>query len=80
MGLTYRFAPNVAFDLVYAYMWAGSALDQMRVQPNGTPAFCGDRYSSGCNPTGAQFSDAVQPATKRAEDVWKAVARVRVTF
>jgi len=26
--MTWRFAPNVALDLVWAYMWTGSAFDQ----------------------------------------------------
>lgn len=30
-GLTYRFAPNMAFDLIGAYFFAGSALDHARV-------------------------------------------------
>ncbi len=29
-GFTYRFAPNVAFDGIYAYMFTGGALDQPR--------------------------------------------------
>ena len=28
LGTTWRFAPNTALDLVWAYMWTGSALDQ----------------------------------------------------
>jgi hypothetical protein len=52
-GFTYRFAPNVAFDGIYAYMWTGSALDQPR--------------SAG-------------GVVEKADDVWKAVARMRVTF
>jgi len=28
LGMTWRFAPNVALDLVWAYMWTGSAFDQ----------------------------------------------------
>lgn len=30
-GFTYRFAPNIAFDMVGAYLFAGSALDHQRV-------------------------------------------------
>lgn len=52
-GLTYRFAPNVQFDLVGAILWAQDALDHARV--TGGP-------------------------TKDADNVYKAVARIRFTF
>jgi hypothetical protein len=35
IGLTWRFAPNVAFDLVGAYLWAGHALDNTEVRTTG---------------------------------------------
>jgi hypothetical protein len=31
LGLTYRFAPNVALDLIGSYMWTGAALDNAGV-------------------------------------------------
>jgi hypothetical protein len=31
LGMTYRFAPNVALDLIGSYMWTGSALDNAGV-------------------------------------------------
>lgn len=52
-GFTYRFAPNVAFDGIYAYMFTGGALDA---------------------------PDAAGGTVRSADDVWKAVARMRVTF
>jgi hypothetical protein len=39
LGLTWRFAPNTAFDLVGAYLFAGSALDT-RVCPSGNAGGC----------------------------------------
>jgi hypothetical protein len=53
LGLTYRFAPNVALDLMGAYLWAGNAMDHKRT-------------------AAGQVEDA--------DDVWKATARVRVTW
>jgi hypothetical protein len=53
LGLTYRFAPNVALDLVGAYLFAGNAMDHARTN-------------------GGQTMDA--------DNVYKAVARVRVTW
>ena len=53
LGLTYRFAPNVAFDLVGAYLFAGDAMNH-------------------ANTPGGDVKDA--------DDVYKAVARVRFTF
>jgi hypothetical protein len=53
LGLTYRFAPNVAFDLMGAYMFVGSAMNH-------------------ANTPGGDVKDA--------DDVYKAVARVRFTF
>ena len=52
-GLTYRFAPNVAFDLIGAYMFAGDAMNHANV-------IGGD--------------------VKDADNIYKAVARVRFTF
>jgi hypothetical protein len=34
VGMTYRFAPNVALDLIGAYMWTGSALNNAGVAGN----------------------------------------------
>jgi hypothetical protein len=53
LGLTYWFAPNVAFDLMGAYLFAGNALDH-------------------ANTPGGDVKDA--------DDVYKAVARVRFAF
>jgi hypothetical protein len=53
LGLTYRFAPNVAFDLIGAYMFTGEAMDHARVP-------------------GEEVKDA--------DNIYKAVARVRFTF
>jgi hypothetical protein len=63
VGLTYRFAPNVAFDLIGAYMFTGEALSHARTAGGG----CSDRESSG------------SPACS-VDDIWKTVARVRLTF
>jgi hypothetical protein len=52
-GMTYRFAPNVQFDLVGAILWAQDALNHARVA--GGPV-------------------------KDADNVYKAVARIRFTF
>lgn len=40
LGLTYRFAPNVAFDLVGAYLFAGDALNHARTGSCTTAAAC----------------------------------------
>lgn len=53
-GLTYRFAPNVAFDLIGAYMFTGDAMNHAR----------------------ADGTDRVHDA----DNIYKAVARVRFTF
>lgn len=39
LGFTWRFAPNVAFDMVGSYMWAGDALGYNRTvpSPGGSP-------------------------------------------
>lgn len=56
-GFTYRFAPNVAFDVIGAVLFAGPARD-----------------------TGRSVSTAANPQTFSADDVYKAVARLRVTW
>jgi hypothetical protein len=53
LGMTYRFAPNVAFDLIGAYMIAGEAMDH---------------------------ANAIGGPVKDADNIYKAVARVRVSF
>jgi hypothetical protein len=53
LGFTYRFAPNVAFDMVGAYAWAHDALRNAAI--NGGPA-------------------------RQVHDIYKATARVRITF
>ncbi len=53
LGLTYRFAPNVTFDLVGAVLVVGDALNHARV---------------------------VGGPVKEAQDVYKGVARIRLTF
>ena len=35
LGMTYRFAPNVALDLVASYLWAGRRLQQLRASSGG---------------------------------------------
>jgi len=57
LGLTYRFAPNVAFDLIGAYMFTGDAMN----------------HALASDPPGA-------PRVRDADDIYKAVARVRFTF
>ena len=64
LGLTYRFAPNVALDLIGAYMWLGDAYAHARVAAGGG---CRDRVETG------------SPACS-VDDVWKIVSRVRLTF
>jgi hypothetical protein len=60
--LTYRFAPNVTFDLVGAVLVTGDALNIQRA-----PA--------------AQFGCATEGVpTCQSRNVWKGVARVRLTF
>jgi len=46
LGTTWRFAPNTAFDLVGAYLFAGSALDT-RVCPNGNAGVCNKEDAHG---------------------------------
>lgn len=58
-GLTYRFAPNVTFDLVGAVLLTGDALNHSR--------------------TGALNPDGT-PRVFEAHDVYKGVARIRLTF
>jgi hypothetical protein len=53
LGLTYRFAPNVTFDLVGAVLFVGDALNHARV---------------------------VNGPVKEAQDSYKGVARIRLTF
>jgi hypothetical protein len=65
LGLTYRFAPNVALDLIGAYMWVGDAMQHRRT---GAGAGCADTEGTSGG------------ATCSADDVLKGVARVRVTF
>jgi hypothetical protein len=64
-GMTWRFAPNTAFDLQGAYLFAGSALDGC-VPAAGT--------SGVGNPCGAGN------VKKDAEDGWTVAARIRMSF
>jgi len=71
LGLTYRFAPNVALDLIGAYLFAGDALNHRRTGGTAAAPGCrGDR--EGTSAGGA--------ATCAADDVYKLVSRVRITF
>lgn len=56
-GLTYRFAPNIQFDLVGAILFAGDARN-----------------------TGRTVSTATTPLSFDADNVYRATARMRVTF
>jgi hypothetical protein len=42
VGFTYRFAPNIAFDLIGAYLFAGDAREHARASTNGTDRFSAD--------------------------------------
>jgi len=65
-GLTYRFAPNVAFDLVGAVLITGDALNIQR------PAPAGFGFGGPC------VTDGV--STCQSRNIWKGSARMRVTF
>ncbi len=68
LGFTYRFAPNIAFDLIGAYMWTGAAMN------NGG-------CTGTCSSTGNTGAQGVAAGTPRdADDVYKVVARMRFTF
>jgi hypothetical protein len=62
LGMTYRFAPNIVFDLVGATLITGSALNLER----------------GASDRGPCGTDGVP--TCQSKNVYKAVARIRVTF
>jgi hypothetical protein len=65
LGLTYRFAPNVAFDFAAAALFVGDALNLQRT-------------SAGNNINNPCFNDNVP--TCEAKNVYKGAARLRVTF
>ena len=64
LGLTWRFAPGLTFDLVGAYFIAGGALDETRIAASNNAALGG--------PTILRKDDA--------DDAYTAVARVRYSF
>lgn len=64
LGLTYRFAPNVALDLMGAYMWTGDAMDHARTAGGGCSGDARGNSAGSCS----------------ADDIYKATARVRLTF
>ncbi len=65
LGLTYRFLPNLALDVVGAYLFAGDAL----------------RYSQRCDGAcGTNVLGLDRVSSGGVEDVYTAAARVRYTF
>src|SRR5262245_6682917 len=56
LGMTYRFAPNVALDLAAGYMWTGSALNNAGVAGNNVPA---------------GFSGNVTQSNHEADNLWR---------
>lgn len=68
VGMTYRFAPNVSFDLRGGYMWTGPAFNAHPVGDGSVPQ---------CSSSATSSSGGM---TCKSEDVMKAVARVRLTF
>ena len=66
LGMTWRFAPNTAFDLVGAYLWAGEALNN---------AECVVGFAGGFAPcTGGTV------VRKDADDAWTIASRIRLSF
>jgi hypothetical protein len=65
LGTTWRFAPNVAFDLVGGYLFAGHALDVTECQASSIAA---------------PACPAGQLVKRDAKDAWTSAARVRLSF
>jgi len=64
LGMTWRFSPNAAFDLVGGYLFAGDALDTAECLSPGTAPAC----------------PAALTRKKSAQDAYTAAARVRLAF
>ena len=67
LGITWRFAPNVAFDVLGAYLFAGAALDTHECTTT----------ASVSNPCG---SGATSYVKREANDAYLLMARVRLSF
>jgi hypothetical protein len=67
LGATYRFAPGVTLDMIFAYMWTGEALNMQRSSP-AQVGVCTNGTAAGT------------ACIHEAEDVYKAVARFSVAF
>jgi hypothetical protein len=67
LGMTWRFAPNTALDLLGAYLFAGSALDTVECSTT----------ASTSNPCGSSSTSYVK---KEANDAYYMAARVRFSF
>jgi hypothetical protein len=68
LGFTWKFAPNTAFDLAGAWLFAGKALDTFECQAGtvvGTVGPCG---------AGANL------VNKQAQDAWTIASRIRLSF
>jgi len=65
LGMTYRFAPNIALDLIGSYLWAGAARNNAGGSTIGVA-------------TGTPTVPA--PRALEADDVWKVSTRLRFTF
>lgn len=73
LGLTWRFAPNIALDLVGAYNWSGDAMGSAGAVPNSCVA--GGNNNGACNP-----SKLVTSPNNNVKDVQAVTARIRYTF
>jgi hypothetical protein len=67
LGMTYRFAPNVALDLIGSYMFTGNAMSNAGVN--------GQQIGGTC----ANPNDCAARA-REPDDIWKVSTRLRFTF
>jgi hypothetical protein len=67
LGMTYRFAPNIALDVIGSYMWTGNALANAGV--------AGQQIGGTCpNPNNCAA------IAREPDDIWKVSTRLRFTF
>jgi len=67
LGITWRFAPNLAFDVLGAYLFAGAALDTHECTTT----------ASSSNPCGTGATSYVK---REANDAYLLMSRVRLSF
>jgi len=67
-GMTWRFAPGLAFDVAAGYLFAGAAYGHRYV----AVPYCSNGVTTGCAPQG--------PKDQKVNDVFISTARVRFTF